>query len=97
MLTKELDRETEQLLAEILEQEQVTSDELIRTLIRDRWLSLRNPAIELPIRTADSFYPSGYPGANHTEPTLPPVTSNTPPRQTSKQAIAEFLKRKRFH
>lgn len=47
MLTQELDRETERYLADILAQEKTTSDELIRQLIRDRWLSLRQEADSL--------------------------------------------------
>jgi hypothetical protein len=41
MLTQELDRETEQYLADILAQQKISSDALIRELIRDRWLALR--------------------------------------------------------
>ncbi|NJO77197.1 MAG: hypothetical protein HC827_00880 [Cyanobacteria bacterium RM1_2_2] len=42
MLTQELDHETERYLADILAQQNITSDALIRELIRDRWLSLRH-------------------------------------------------------
>lgn len=41
MLTQELDRETERYLADILAYQNMTSDELIRQLIRDRWLTLQ--------------------------------------------------------
>jgi hypothetical protein len=52
MLTQELDYETERYLADILAQQNITSDALIRELIRDRWLSLRHsnptePQLEL--------------------------------------------------
>jgi hypothetical protein len=43
MLTQGLDQETEKFLAEILAQEKTTTDELIKNLIRDRWLSLYRP------------------------------------------------------
>lgn len=42
MLTQELDHETERYLADILAQQNISSDALIRELIRDRWLSLRH-------------------------------------------------------
>jgi hypothetical protein len=90
MITKEFDWETEQLLAEILEQENITSDELLRVLIRDRWLSLRKQAVDLPLRTSDSLYPPAS--------TPAPAAATTQLKQkNSKQVIAEFLKRKRFH
>jgi hypothetical protein len=89
MITKELDRETEQLLAEILEQENITSDELLRVLIRDRWLSLRQQSVDLPIRTGESPY---RPASISTVAT---ATSLRP--KNGKQVISEFLKRKRFH
>ncbi len=38
MLTQEFDRETLRYLSDILAQENMTRDELIRNLIRDRWL-----------------------------------------------------------
>jgi hypothetical protein len=89
MITKELDRETEQLLAEILEQENITSDELLRGLIRDRWLSLRKQTVDLPIRTSETLYqPANLPAAA-ASPSLKP--------KNSKQVISEFLKRRRFH
>jgi hypothetical protein len=90
MITKELDRETEQLLAEILEQENITSDELIRALIRDRWLSLHKQAVDLPIRTSESLHQ-----LNST--TLPAAATAQLKQKNSKQVIAEFLKRKRFY
>jgi hypothetical protein len=42
MLTQTLDRETERYLSDILTQQNTTSDELIRQLIRERWLSLQH-------------------------------------------------------
>lgn len=84
MLTKELDRETEQLLAEILERENTTSDELIRNLIRDRWLSLNKQAVELPINLPEPV-----------SPTLE-MTQAESRQKNSKQTIAEFIRRKRY-
>lgn len=42
MLIADLDKETEIYLADLLAAENTTSPELIKTLIRDRWLSLQN-------------------------------------------------------
>ncbi|OCR01635.1 hypothetical protein BCD67_19315 [Oscillatoriales cyanobacterium USR001] len=41
MLSIELDKETEAYLVEILGREKTTSDELIKRLVKDRWLSLQ--------------------------------------------------------
>ncbi len=49
MLTQEFDRETERYLADILAYQNMTSDELIRQLIRDRWLTLQ----QVPVQTAE--------------------------------------------
>ena len=50
MLKVELDPETEAYLADILTKEKTTSDELLKRLIYQHWLSLqpRNPIIEKP-------------------------------------------------
>lgn len=84
MLTKELDRETEQLLAAILEQENTTSDELIRTMIRDRWLSMNKQSAELPIH---------LPAPVQLELNTAQLQSK---QKSSKQTIAEFIRRKRY-
>ena len=68
MLTQFTDQQTEHYLTEILAQENVSSDELIKNLIYDRWCVLQT---ELP------------------EP-LP----EAPKRKSSKQAIAEFVRKK---
>lgn len=78
MLTQELDRETERYLTDILAQENTTSDELIRNLIRDRWLSLNhsvevaNPQSEMTTVTSGQF----------------------PRPKNSKQVIADFVRKK---
>jgi hypothetical protein len=49
-LTQKLDQQTEQYLTEILVRENMTSDELIKALIHDRWLSLQAELPEPPKR-----------------------------------------------
>jgi hypothetical protein len=53
-LTEELDRETEAYLADILAQENTTSDALIRQLIYDRWHSLQQAELSKPARPKNS-------------------------------------------
>lgn len=92
MLTKELDRETERLLAEILEQENTTSEELIRNLIRDRWHSLNQQAVKMPLNLPESVQPQ-------LNVELPQPNDETPAasrQKNSKQTIAEFIRRKRY-
>lgn len=91
MLTKGLDQETEQLLADILQRENITTDELIKTLIRDRWLTLK----KTDERTATT---------QTTESDIPelPQTSESEAvhaakQKSNKQAIAEFIRKKRFY
>lgn len=88
MLTRELDRETEQLLAEILEQENTTSDELIRNLIRDRWLSLNQRPAELPFSLPESV--------EQEMGSVAQPQANQAKQKNSKQTIAEFIRRKRY-
>ena len=64
MLTQFIDQQTEHYLSEILAQENVSSDELIKNLIYDRWRVLQTEQPEAP------------------------------KRKNSKQAIAEFVRRK---
>lgn len=78
MLTQELDRETERYLADILAQEKTTTDELIRSLIRDRWISLKQ-GVEVAIP------PSNATAVHHTQSLRP---------RNSKQVIADFVRRK---
>lgn len=44
MLTQEFDRETMRYLSDILAEEKTTREELLRNLIRDRWLMLHQHA-----------------------------------------------------
>lgn len=105
MLTQELDQETELYLADILAQEQTTSDELIRNLIRDRWLTLRHP-----LRHNPSQHPLSQPNLSKPNlsqpktqpnpeavpqpeiPTSHPVGLHRP--KNNKQNISDFLRRK---
>ena len=64
MLTQFTDQQTEHYLTEILAQENVSSDELIKNLIYDRWCVLQAEQPEAP------------------------------KRKNSKQAIAEFVRKK---
>jgi hypothetical protein len=82
MLTQELDCETERYLADILAQQRITSDELIRQLIRDRWLLLRQPEPNTPSQSKLQ------------EPTL---RSGSVKPKNHKQQIAEFVRRKNQH
>lgn len=78
MMTQELDRETERYLADILQQQQMTTDELIRQLIHDRWLMLQQVPTS-PERHAEL----------ESELALA-----TPKPRNQKQVIADFVRRK---
>lgn len=84
MLTRELDQETTQLLAELSQQANVPSDELLKTLIRDRWQSLKQPT------GFDYTHGDRMRTISSNQPALPK------PRNR-KQVIAEFMRRKRFY
>lgn len=83
MLTKQLDQETEQLLAEILQQENTTTDELIRSLIRDRWLALQKQADEAEATIV-------------AEPSQEEGSAYIVRQKSNKQMIAKYMKKKRF-
>lgn len=95
MLTKGLDRETEQFLAEILEQENTTTDELIRNLIRDRWLSLHQQTTEQLAEAVMQPMPSMN-GVEQSEPE-PGAVQQPMKQRSNKRVIADFIKKKRFH
>ncbi len=87
MLTHELDQETRQLLAELSQRENIPSDELLKTLIRDRWQSIKQPT---------GFDYSQFAQARTTlqsSQSAPPLAKP----KNQKQAIAEFMRRKRFY
>jgi hypothetical protein len=50
MLTQLFDQQTERYLSEILAQEKISSDELLKTLIHDRWQSLQTELPNVPKR-----------------------------------------------
>jgi hypothetical protein len=50
MLTQEFDQQTERYLTEILSHENTTSDELLKSMIHDRWLLLQSELPPLPKR-----------------------------------------------
>jgi len=79
MLSVELDKDTEAYLAEILAKEKTTSDQLIKSLIRDRWLSLQ------PTQTIVERL-GGHP--QHLLQDAPPDLSE---RENRKQAIGEYI------
>jgi hypothetical protein len=83
MLNIELDPQTAAYLAEILQQENTTPDELIQGLIRQHWLGLPNRT--LANRTLVERR-GGHP--EHLLQTAPPDLSE---REARKQAIAQHL------
>ncbi|NJO43771.1 MAG: hypothetical protein HC769_32025 [Cyanobacteria bacterium CRU_2_1] len=97
MLTKQLDQETEKYLAEILKQENTTTDDLIRVLIRDRWLSLHKQVMEHSVQLHSEPHPGQvHPEQIQLEQVLLDGDGNASKQKNNKQAIAEFLKKKRF-
>ena len=82
MLNIELDKETEAYLVEILGREKTTSDELIKRLVKDRWLSLQ-PRQTIVERLG------GHP--EHLLEDAPPDLSE---RATRKKAIQAYLEKR---
>jgi hypothetical protein len=83
MLTIKIDPETEQQLAEILVSEKDTNcSELVKRLIRERWLALNlnTPFIERR--------------GGHPQHLLPDASPDLSERANRKQAIAEHLKQR---
>jgi hypothetical protein len=101
MLTKGLDQETEKFLSDILAREKTTTDELIKNLIRDRWLALNQSAgqsagvSEEQIHASREAMPTNLMPQASTDATS--SSSNSAAKQkNNKKAIAEFIKKKRF-
>lgn len=90
MLTQELDRETERYLADILTQQKVSSEELIRQLIRDRWLSLQHSAEKKD--TASESVQAESVRVESSQSELP--ATELPKPKNQKQIIADFVRRK---
>lgn len=83
MLTVRLDPETEQQLAEILAYEKdINRSDLVKRLIRQRWLTLN---LNIPFIERRGGHPQ------HLLPDAPPDLSE---RANRKQAIADHLKRR---
>lgn len=85
MLNIQLDPETEARLVEILAKEKTTSDELIKRLVQERWLSLQPRKTIVERR-------GGHP--EHLLEDAPPDLSE---RANRKKAIADYLKKKYPH
>lgn len=108
MLTKGLDKETEKFLADILAQEETTTDELIKNLIRDRWMLLNQSSVENSVENDErSNVSSASPEAALSAPESQDFRVEQPSGMTAnaakqknnknnKQTIAEFIKKKRF-
>ena len=82
MLNIELDPETEAYFVEILSREKITSDELIKRLVKKRWLSLQPRQTIVQRR-------GGHP--EHLLEDAPPGLSE---RANRKKAIANYLDNK---
>ncbi|QNH57232.1 hypothetical protein [Limnospira indica] len=82
MLNIQLDPETEARLVEILAKEKTTSDELIKRLVKERWLSLQPRQTIVERR-------GGHP--EHLLEDAPPDLSE---RANRKKAIAHYLQKK---
>ena len=82
MLSIELDKETEAYLVEILGKEQTTSDELIKRLVKERWLHLQPRQTIVERR-------GGHP--EHLLEDAPPDLSE---RANRKKASANYLHKK---
>ncbi|MFP4009618.1 MAG: hypothetical protein ACLFV6_16695 [Spirulinaceae cyanobacterium] len=82
MLNIKLDRETEARLVEILAREKTTSDELIKRLVKERWLSLQPRQTIVERR------------GGHPEHLLENAPPNLSERDTRKKAIADYLQKK---
>ncbi|TVU55734.1 MAG: hypothetical protein EA414_00115 [Arthrospira sp. PLM2.Bin9] len=82
MLNIQLDPETEASLVEILAREKTTSDELIKRLVQERWLSLQPRKTIVERR-------GGHP--EHLLEDAPPDLSE---RANRKKAIADYLQKK---
>lgn len=81
MLTVRLDQETERQLAELLAHEQDTNrSELIKRLIRDRWLALKAGQTIVERR------------GGHPQHLLEDAPANLSERSHSKRVIADYLK-----
>jgi hypothetical protein len=79
MLNVRLDQETEAYLTEILQREDTTPEELIKTLIHQRWITLQ------PNKTVVERL------GGHPKQLLQHAPQNLSEREHRKRAIAEYL------
>jgi hypothetical protein len=82
MLNIELDQETEARLVEILAKEKTTSNELIKHLVKERWLSLQPRQTIVERR------------GGHPENLLENASPDLSERANRKKAIADYLHKK---
>lgn len=81
MLTINLDNESEKYLVEILSEEKITSQELVKKLLRNHWINVRKQQTVLEKM-------GGYPEY------LLEGKEDLSDRDTRQQKIAEYLKQK---
>jgi hypothetical protein len=81
MLTINIDHESEKYLIEILSEEKITSQELVKKLLRNYWANLKQPQTVLERM-------GGYPKD------LLEITEDLSDRDIRKQKISEYLQQK---
>ncbi|MBF2072324.1 MAG: hypothetical protein IGS50_00965 [Synechococcales cyanobacterium C42_A2020_086] len=99
MLTQEFDQETEQYWTDLLAREQMTSEELLKTLIRERWAALQqSPSDQTADQTqtiSDQTLPVASPAITPSDVTASAAPQPKQPKpKNPKQAIAEFVRKK---
>lgn len=92
MLTQEFDQETERYWTDLLAREQMTSEELLKTLIRERWAALQQSSSDQTMSESDRTIPVASPAM--TPPNATALAAPQPKPKSRKQAIAEFVRRK---
>lgn len=80
MLNLKLDQETESYLAEILQEENTTPEDLVKSLIHQHWASLQSSKTTVVERLG-----------GHPEHLLQTAPSNLSERTNRKRAIADYL------
>ena len=84
MLSTQLDQETEVYLADILASEEISREELIKNLIRDRWNELQAEASSTRL---DDL--------SEAEEEFRPAASALAKRKNNKQMISDYLNKKK--
>jgi hypothetical protein len=93
MLSIELDKETEAYLVEILGAEKTTRDELIKHLVKERWLSLQ-PLVKERWLSLQPHQTIVERLGGHPEHLLEDASPDLSERANRKQAIACYLQKK---